>query len=75
MAFYSGVPRQYGGELGGIFKILARTIFPTIIRSARPLLKSQAKKVLPSLAKAGLGLVGDIQNKRSFKTAIKARGK
>ena len=75
MACYSDVPRQYGGGLGGIFKILALTIFPTIIKSARPLLKSQAKKVLPSLAKAGLGLVDDIQNKRNFKTAIKARGK
>jgi len=75
MAYYGGVSRQTGGGLGGIFKILTRSILPAIFKTARPFIQSQAKKALPKLAKAGLGLVSDLQNKKNFKQALKSRGK
>ena len=75
MVYYTGVPRQAGGGLGGIFRILTRTLIPAIARSARPFIKNQARRALPSLAKAGLGLVSDIKGKRNFKQAVRARGK
>ena len=75
MSFYEGYSRQAGGGLGGIFKVLARSLIPAIARTAKPFLKSQAKKALPHIARAGLGLVGDLSSKKNFKQAIKARSK
>ena len=75
MAYY-GVQRQYGGGgLGGVFKILTRTIFPAIMKSSKTFLKKQAIKNIPHIANAGIGLVSDINKKRNFKQAVKARGK
>ena len=75
MDMYHGVQRQAGGGLGGIFRILTRTILPAIAKTARPFIQKQARKALPKLAEAGIGLVSDLQRKRNFKQAVKARGK
>ena len=76
---YVGRARQRGGGLadglGGIFRILGRNLLPLIAKSAKPFIKRQAQKALPSLARAGLGLVKDLQGKTTFKQAVKQRGK
>ena len=89
MAFYNGAMRQRGGSLpsgyinalerhglGGVYRMLTRHLVPAIKRVVKPYLKKQAKKAIPNIAKAGIGLVSDLQNKKlSFKQAVKARGK
>ena len=75
MGVYKGVYRQKGGGLGGIFNILSRTLVPTLKSAAGGLIKNQAKRLGPKLMNAGLGVLSDIQNKKNFKSAVKARGK
>ena len=78
MSIYHGVARQQGGALGGlggVFRVLSRTILPAIAKTARPFLQKQAKRALPKLAEAGIGLVSDLSRKKNFKQAVKARGK
>ena len=75
MSVYAGVHRQRGGSLGGIFRVLGRQILPAILKTAKPLLKSTARRALPHIANAGLGLVGDLAGKKNFKGAVRSRGK
>ena len=73
--YYQGQIRQKGSGLGGVFSALGRHIIPLLKNTALPLLKSQAKRLAPTLAKSGIGLVSDIVKKKNLKSALKARGK
>ena len=79
MPIYRGVYRQKGGwsapGLGGILNVLSRTLTPTLKSAAGSLIKNQAKRLGPKLMSAGLGVLSDVQNKKNFKSAVKARGK
>ena len=75
MGVYKGVYRQKGGGLGGILNVLSRTLVPTLKSAAGGLIKNQARRLGPKLMSAGLGVLSDVQNKKNFKSAVKARGK
>lgn len=75
MAYYISNPRLQGGNLGGLFKILQRTLIPSLIKSAKPFLAKTAMRALPALGEAGIGLLADVKKKKSFKGAVKARAK
>jgi len=72
--YYRGSLRQQGEGLGGLFDIFSRGLLPLLKRTAVPLIKSQAKRLAPKLAKTGVGLLSDIARKKNLKQAVKSRG-
>ena len=73
--YYDGRLRQRGGGLGDIFKILARTIVPTVLRAGKSFIKQKAATLAPKALNAGVGLVKDVMGKTTFKQAVQRRGK
>ena len=73
--YYDGRLRQRGGGLGDIFKILARTIVPTVLRAGKSFVKRKVATLGPKALKAGVGVVKDVMGKTTFKQAVRQRGK
>ena len=73
--YYDGTLRQRGAGLGDIFRLLTRTIAPAALRLGKNLVKQKAATLGPKAVKAGVGLVRDVMAKKTFKQAVKQRGK
>lgn len=77
MTYYSGSFRQRGHGLGNIFGVLSRVAMPILRRTLVPSLKRQgarvARKYIPKVIDAGVGLLSDVAQKRPLGRAIRAR--
>lgn len=79
MMYFVGAKNQRGHGLGGLFRTILRVATPFLKRAAVPLLKRTAKTAMKAAGKqaltSGAALAGDILAGKSFKTAVRARGK
>ena len=73
--YYDGAIRQRGAGLGDVFRVLAQTIVPIVLRIGKNFVKRKAATLGPKALKAGVGLVQDMMTKKTFKEAVKQRGK
>ena len=73
--YYDGVIRQRGAGLGDVFRVLARTVVPHVMRLGKNFVRQKATTLGPKALKAGVGVVKDVIGKRTLKQAIRQRGK
>ena len=65
--YYDGPMRQRGAGLGEVFRVLARTIAPSVLRIGKNLVKQKAATLGPKALEAGVGVVRDMMAKKTFK--------
>ena len=74
--YYDGRLRQRGGGgLGGIFRVLARTILPSVLHIGKKFIRRKAASLAPKAIDAGIGIAQDMLAKKTFKQAVQQRGK
>ena len=73
--YYDGQLRQRGAGLGDVFRVLARTLAPTVLSIGKNFVKRKAATLGPRALEAGVGVVKDLMAKKTFKQAVKQRGK
>lgn len=71
MMYFVGARQQRGHGLAGLFRSVLRVAVPMLKRTAKTALKAAGRQALTS----GAALAGDLMAGRSFKTAVRARGK
>ena len=73
--YYDGQLRQRGAGLGDVFRVLARTLAPTVLSIGKNFVKRKAATLGPKALEAGVGVVKDLMAKKTFKQAVQQRGK
>ena len=73
--YYDGMIRQRGAGLGDVFRVLARTVMPQVLRLGKNFVRQKVSTLGPKALKAGVGVVKDVIGKRTLKQAIRQRGK
>ena len=64
--YYDGVLRQRGAGLGDVFRVLARTIVPNVLRIGKNFVKQKAATLGPKAINAGVGVVRDLMTKKNI---------
>ena len=78
MLHYDGLLRQgqSGRGLGDVFRVLARTLAPHVLKMGKNFVKQKAVTLGPKMLTAGMGVMKDMAGgKRTFKQALRQRGK
>ena len=72
--YYDGQMRQRGAGLGDVFRVMARTLVPSVLSIGKNFVKQKAATLGPKALEAGVGVLQDIDGEKNIQTGSQAAG-